>query len=61
MSQVAETVQPATDRDLTAGFESLDRETHVDRLPVEGRLPDWLQGSLVRTAPGEVGGRRARR
>jgi beta,beta-carotene 9',10'-dioxygenase len=58
MSQVAETIQPATERDLTAGFESLDDETHVDRLPVEGRLPDWLQGSLVRTAPAkwEVGG-----
>jgi beta,beta-carotene 9',10'-dioxygenase len=57
MSQVAETIQPATDQDLTAGFDSLDRETHVDRLPVEGRLPDWLQGSLVRTAPAkwEVG------
>jgi beta,beta-carotene 9',10'-dioxygenase len=59
MSQVAETSQTATDRDLTAGFESLDRETHVDRLPVEGRLPDWLQGSLVRTAPAkwEIGAR----
>jgi beta,beta-carotene 9',10'-dioxygenase len=57
MSQVAETIQPATNRDLTAGFESLDNETHIDRLPVEGRLPDWLQGSLVRTAPAkwEVG------
>jgi carotenoid cleavage dioxygenase-like enzyme len=57
MSQVAETVQPATERGLTAGFESLDDETHIDRLPVEGRLPDWLQGSLVRTAPAkwEVG------
>ena len=57
MSQVAETSQAAIDQDLTAGFESLDRETHVDRLPVEGRLPDWLQGSLVRTAPAkwEVG------
>ena len=57
MSQVAETIQPNTDRSLTAGFESLDDETHIDRLPVEGRLPDWLQGSLVRTAPArwEVG------
>jgi beta,beta-carotene 9',10'-dioxygenase len=53
MSQVAETVQPATDRDLTAGFDSLDQETQVDRLPVEGRLPDWLVGSLVRTAPAQ--------
>jgi carotenoid cleavage dioxygenase-like enzyme len=59
MSQVAETSQPTADQDLAAGFESLDRETHVDSLPVEGRLPDWLQGTLVRTAPAkwEVGGR----
>jgi hypothetical protein len=34
MSQVAETSQPVTDQDLAAGFESLDRETHVDRLPL---------------------------
>jgi beta,beta-carotene 9',10'-dioxygenase len=40
-----------TKQDLTGGFESLDRETRVDRLPLEGRLPDWLQGSLVRTGP----------
>ncbi len=55
MSQVAE--RAATKQDLTAGFDSLDRETRVDRLPLEGRLPDWLQGSLVRTGPAkwEVG------
>jgi beta,beta-carotene 9',10'-dioxygenase len=54
MSQVAES---AVKQDLTAGFDSLDRETRVDRLPLEGRLPDWLQGSLVRTGPAkwEVG------
>src|SRR5215475_804494 len=59
MSQVAESAQPATDHDLTSGFESLDRETHVDQLPVEGGLPEWLQGSLIRTAPAkwEVGAR----
>lgn len=47
----------AVKQDLTAGFESLDRETRVDRLPLEGRLPDWLRGSLVRTGPAkwEVG------
>lgn len=49
MSQVAE--HATTKQDLTAGFDSLDRETRVDRLPLEGRLPDWLQGSLVRTGP----------
>jgi beta,beta-carotene 9',10'-dioxygenase len=57
MSQLAETTAPAVKQDLTAGFESLDRETRVERLPLEGRLPDWLQGSLVRTGPAkwEVG------
>src|SRR5580704_14789790 len=41
------------------GFESLERETHVDRLPVQGALPPWLAGSLIRTGPAkwEVGGR----
>ncbi len=55
MSQVAE--RASAKQDLTAGFDSLDHETHVDRLPLEGRLPDWLQGSLVRTGPArwEVG------
>jgi beta,beta-carotene 9',10'-dioxygenase len=55
MSQVAE--RATTKQDLTAGFDSLDRETRVDKLPLEGRLPDWLQGSLVRTGPAkwEVG------
>jgi beta,beta-carotene 9',10'-dioxygenase len=55
MSQVAD--RATTKQDLTAGFDSLDRETRVDRLPLEGRLPEWLQGSLVRTGPAkwEVG------
>jgi len=57
MPQLADSA--AATKDLTAGFESLDRETRVDRLPLEGRLPDWLQGSLVRTGPAkwEVGSR----
>jgi beta,beta-carotene 9',10'-dioxygenase len=41
------------------GFRSLERETRVERLPLEGRLPEWLQGSLLRTGPAkwEVGER----
>jgi beta,beta-carotene 9',10'-dioxygenase len=41
------------------GFESLELETHVDRLPVTGELPPWLAGSLIRTGPAkwEVGQR----
>ena len=59
MSQVAE--HATTKQDLTAGFDSLDRETRVDKLPLEGRLPDWLQGSLVRTGPGTRMGNLMRR
>jgi beta,beta-carotene 9',10'-dioxygenase len=56
MSQLAET---KTRTDLTGGFESLEHETRVERLPLEGELPEWLQGSLLRTAPAkwEVGER----
>src|SRR5215210_1832596 len=52
------TTAPAgTDHRL--GFTSLDREVSLDRLPVTGELPGWLQGSLVRTGPAgfEIGER----
>ena len=41
------------------GFETLDDETRIDSLPVEGELPIWLTGSLLRTGPAkfEVGER----
>jgi beta,beta-carotene 9',10'-dioxygenase len=41
------------------GFESLQDETRIDGLPVRGKLPPWLTGSLIRTGPAkwEVGGR----
>lgn len=43
-----------------AGFRSLDEEVTDRRLPVEGTIPDWLEGSLVRNGPGkfEAGGTR---
>ncbi|MEO1443418.1 MAG: carotenoid oxygenase family protein, partial [Chloroflexota bacterium] len=34
------------------GFETLDTETTIDTLPVEGHLPDWLEGTLIRNGPG---------
>jgi carotenoid cleavage dioxygenase-like enzyme len=42
-----------------AGFQSLDQETRVDFLRVQGKLPEWLTGSLIRTGPAkwEVGER----
>src|SRR2546423_1215938 len=39
-----------------AGFETLDREVAVDRLPGQGELPAWLAGSLIRTGPARVEG-----
>jgi beta,beta-carotene 9',10'-dioxygenase len=41
------------------GFESLADETRIDSLPVQGALPPWLTGSLIRTGPArwEVGER----
>ena len=54
----------ATSRTSTPrrGFDSLDVETHVDALPVEGQLPPWLSGSLLRTGPAkwEVGAQQMR-
>jgi beta,beta-carotene 9',10'-dioxygenase len=45
--------------DHRIGFETLDREVAVDSLELEGRLPDWLHGSLLRIGPAkfEVGER----
>lgn len=44
------------------GFEGLTDELRVPELPLRGRLPDWLQGSLLRTGPAqwEVGEQRMR-
>jgi beta,beta-carotene 9',10'-dioxygenase len=35
----------------TKGFESLEDEVVLDALPVDGELPAWLSGSLLRTGP----------
>jgi len=42
--------------DHAAGFETLDHEVSVDRLPVQGELPPWLSGSLIRTGPARFEG-----
>src|SRR6202011_4914421 len=41
------------------GFQTLEEETVIDSLRVEGLLPDWLAGTLLRTGPAkfEVGAR----
>jgi beta,beta-carotene 9',10'-dioxygenase len=41
------------------GFQTLDDERAIESLPVDGSLPDWLTGTLLRTGPAkfEVGAR----
>lgn len=48
-----------TDVEHAIGVRSLEREVADERLAVQGQLPPWLTGSLVRTGPArfEVGGR----
>ena len=33
------------------GFTSLDKETRLSDVPVQGELPAWLRGTLLRTGP----------
>ena len=33
------------------GFKSLEAETHLPRIAVDGKLPQWLNGSLLRNGP----------
>ncbi len=46
----------------TLGFTTLERETVLDELALDGELPSWLGGSLLRTGPAkfEVGEQRMR-
>lgn len=59
---VPDQAEPPTTRTYRTGFDSLDREVAIDALAVEGILPDWLQGALVRTGPAryEVGDQKYR-
>jgi beta,beta-carotene 9',10'-dioxygenase len=49
-------------RQFASGFTTLAEEVTCDRLPVQGVVPAWLAGSLLRTGPAqfEVGGRKFR-
>ena len=46
--------------DHRLGFQSLEEERALDRLPLTGEVPAWLTGALVRVTPAllEVGDRR---
>jgi carotenoid cleavage dioxygenase-like enzyme len=39
--------------DYRRGFESLRQEVHVSSLPVQGALPAWLSGTLIRNGPAQ--------
>ncbi|MFQ3318277.1 MAG: carotenoid cleavage dioxygenase-like enzyme [Natronomonas sp.] len=51
-------VSESTAYDL--GFRSLTEEVTDRRLPVEGTIPEWLSGALIRNGPGQfdIGGER---
>jgi beta,beta-carotene 9',10'-dioxygenase len=49
-SEIDELVPDSTPLNA-AGFLTLDAEVVLERLPTEGRFPDWLSGSLVRNGP----------
>lgn len=54
MEPTATTNAPASATEApTAGFDSLYDEVRIASLPVEGELPDWLVGSLLRTGPAQ--------
>jgi carotenoid cleavage dioxygenase-like enzyme len=56
MPDVSETPESAG---FALGFTTLDNEVHIDDLPVEGAIPQWLTGTLVRNGPARFdGGRR---
>jgi beta,beta-carotene 9',10'-dioxygenase len=33
------------------GLSSLDHEVKIDKLPIHGKIPEWLFGSLFRNGP----------
>jgi carotenoid cleavage dioxygenase-like enzyme len=35
-----------------SGFQTLDAEISLPAFPVQGRIPDWLTGTLLREGPG---------
>ncbi|HEX7246301.1 MAG TPA: carotenoid oxygenase family protein [Solirubrobacterales bacterium] len=56
------TIAPSTTETVSRpayakGFETLDAEVQLDALPVEGEIPSWLTGTLLRNGPAkfEVG------
>ena len=59
---MAAEAQTVTGRDYGLGFETLESEISLDSLPVEGSIPEWLAGTLIRNGPAkyEAGEKRFR-
>ena len=59
-STMATALSQVPKTDYRLGFQSQEEETAVERLPVQGEVPAWLTGSLMRVTPAklEVGDRR---
>ena len=46
----------STDATTVKGWETLDEEVVIDDVPVEGELPSWLEGTLIRNGPAKFDG-----
>ena len=49
-------LKPVSDSTFMPGFRSLDTELSEHDLPVEGTVPAWLSGTLLRNGPGKFEG-----
>ena len=51
-----------TQKLIELGFNRTKNERQLDRMPLDGKLPNWLNGTLIRNGPGilQLGGERFR-
>nr|WP_080514523.1 carotenoid oxygenase family protein [Coxiella burnetii] len=49
-------------RKYSLGFSTLNNEVVISELPIEGALPEWLSGTLIRNGPAkfEAGNKKLR-
>ncbi len=59
MAAIETPAQTPADSSYALGFSSLEEEIALDDLPVQGQLPAWLSGRLIRVTPAllEIGGK----
>ncbi|MCE9554827.1 MAG: carotenoid oxygenase family protein [Planctomycetes bacterium] len=50
-SELRQATDPTSGNSFALGFKSLDHEVSVPQLPVQGKFPPWLTGTLLRVAP----------